>query len=309
MRKFLSLSLFLLVFLLLSFLPTVVKAQEVFEVDVVAQREVELSEVGGASESGITVEKTFQGKGTSEKDLTTPKESKSRLERVLESQEIKNVWPANFLKVAIRKAVAGGVGANMFVLILLFPLTAALVAFSRNILGVKGFGIFIPAVVSVAFLSTGVVVGVVLFMAILLAATLARKMLKKIRMQYYPRMAMLVWVVSMTVFGLLLLAPTLGIADLQQVGIFPILLFILLADPFIDAQIHRSMRTAMVMAVETIVLALIAFLVMQSVWVQDVVLLNPEVSVLAVLLINGLISRYKGLRLLEVWRFRKLLEK
>jgi len=128
----------------------------------------------------------------------------------------------NFFKVSIRQAVSKGVPPNMFVLILLFPLTAALVAFSRNVMGVKGFGIFIPAAVSVAFLSTGVVVGVILFLSILLAASLARKLISKARMQYFPRMAMMIWAVSLAVFGLLLISPLFGNwSSLQQVGYFP----------------------------------------------------------------------------------------
>ena len=240
-------------------------------------------------------------------NLTEPGETKSRLEQVLDGQMVEKTWPANFFKVAIRQAVDKGVSPNMFVLILLFPLTAALVAFSRNIMGVKGFGIFIPAAVSVAFLSTGVTVGVILFLSILLSASLARRLIRKVRMQYFPRMAMVVWAVSLAVFGLLLVSPWLGgWSSLKEIGIFPILLFVLLADPFIEAQIHKSIKTALVMAFETVVLALIAYLVMSSTWLQETVLLQPELAILSVMLVNYLISRYKGLRLLEMWRFRGL---
>jgi hypothetical protein len=241
--------------------------------------------------------------------LTEPEETKSRLEQVLDDQVVDKVWPFNFFKVAIRQAVAQGVPPNMFVLVLLFPLTAALVAFSRNVMGVKGFGIFIPAAVSVAFLSTGVVVGVTLFLSILLTASLARRLMRKIRMQYFPRMAMVIWAVSLAVFGLLLVSPGFSAwSNLQQSGIFPILLFVLLADPFIEAQIHKSSKVALVMAIETVILALIAYLVMSSMWLQETVLLQPEMAILSVMLVNYLISRYKGLRLLEMWRFREILK-
>ena len=241
--------------------------------------------------------------------LTEPEETKSRLEQVLDGQVVKKTWPFNFLKVAIRQAVGKGVPPNMFVLVLLFPLTAALVAFSRNVMGVKGFGIFMPAAVSVAFLSTGVKMGALLFVSILLTSSLARWLIRKMRMQYFPRMAMMIWAVSLAVFGLLLASPWLGGgSSLQQTGIFPILLFVLLADPFIEAQIHKSTKMALIMAVETVVLALIAFWVMSSVWLQETVLLQPELSIVLVMLVNYLISRYRGLRLLEIWRFKDILK-
>jgi hypothetical protein len=265
---------------------------------------VEVKEATEAAEPMMVVEPEKPKEKLTESERTKP-----RLEQVLDSQIVKKVWPFNFFKVAIRQAVSKGVPPNMFVLILLFPLTAALVAFSRNVMGVKGFGIFIPAAVSVAFLSTGVTVGVVLFLSILLTASLARWFIRKVRMQYFPRMAMMIWAVSLAVFGLLLISPWLsGGTGLQQAGIFPILLFVLLADPFIEAQIHKSTKTALVMAVETVILALIAYWVMSSLWLQEAVLLQPEMAILSVMLVNYLISRYKGLRLLEMWRFRSLLK-
>jgi hypothetical protein len=269
------------------------------------QSEVVMAEEATEAAEPITVLEVEKPK----EKLTEPEQTKSRLEEVLDGQIIEKTWPFNFLKVSVRQAVAKGVPPNMFVLILLFPLTAALVAFSRNVMGVKGFGIFIPAAVSVAFLSTGVVVGVILFLSILLAASLARKLISKARMQYFPRMAMMIWAVSLAVFGLLLVSPGFGDwSSLRQVGIFPILLFVLLADPFIDAQIHKSTKTALVMAVETVVLALIAYWVMSSVWLQETVLLQPGLAILSVMLVNYLISRYRGLRFLEMWRFRDILK-
>lgn len=265
--------------------------------------EISLDEATESAEMVVAVEPEKP-----KENLTKPEETKSRLEQVLDSQTVESVWPANFFKIPIRQAVQRGVPANMFVLILLFPLTAALVAFSRNVLGVKGFGMFMPATVAVAFLSTGVTMGVALFVAILLTATLARRVIHKVRMQYFPRMAMLIWAVSMSVFGLLLLSPWLGGVGFWQAGIFPILLFILLADPFIEAQIHKSLKVALVMAVETVILALIAYWLMQWMWLQETVLLQPEMAMVAVMLVNYLISRYKGLRVLEVWRFKNILK-
>ena len=119
----------------------------------------------------------------------------------------------------------------------------------------------------------------------------------------------MIWGVSMSVLGLLLLSPVVGLIDLKTVGIFQILLFVLLADPFIDAQIHKSMRTAMMMAIETVVLALLAFVILKSEWLQGMVLLQPEITMAGSLLVNFLIGRYKGLRLMEVYRFKSLWRK
>lgn len=232
-------------------------------------------------------------------------DSRSRIEVVLDNQTVSPVW-LNPLKAGIKNAINRGVSVNTIVLLLLFPLTAALVAFSRQVIGLNGFGIFIPALVSVAFLSTGILAGLVLFLAIVLAAVTGRFLIRKVRLPYLPRMAVLIWGIVMAVLVLLLFSPALSLERLVGLGIYPVLLFIMLAESNIEAQITRTWQTAALMTAETIAVAIVASLVMGTVAIQEWVLLNPEIAVLTILGLDFLIGSYKGLRLLEVWRFRKL---
>lgn len=242
-------------------------------------------------------------------DLTVPTKEKGRLERVLDSQQLTGWWGLNFLKIAIRNAVAQGVSPNTMVVLFLFPLVAALVAFSRQIIGISGFGVIMPTLLSVAFLSTGGLAGMILLLFILGAATISRNLVKKVRIPYLPRMAMIFWIVSMAIMILLIGSPSLGLARLIGVGIFPILLFVLLSETFVESQITRSLSTSLLMTAETVILALIGYKIMSAPWVQEQVLLHPETWVILILLADYMIGRYKGLRLMEVWRFRELIKK
>jgi hypothetical protein len=244
-----------------------------------------------------------------EVDLTAPSKEGDRLTKLMNGQKITGWWVKDTLKLAMRKAVSEGVSPNTLVLLFLFPLVAALVAFSRQVVGVSGFGMITPALLSVAFLSTGGLVGLILLVFILGVATLGRVMIKKIKVPYFPKLAILIWVVSIGVLLLLLMSPTIGLDRLMSVGIFPIMLFVLLAETFIEAQITRSLSTSLLMTLETIVLAFIAYKVMSAPWIQSRVILHPEVSVIGILALDLLIGKYKGLRLMEIWRFRKLLAK
>lgn len=261
--------------------------------------------VQSASEAGTLV----MDLNVKEADLTVPNEEKDRLKAVLKSQRVTGWWVFNSLKLAMRKAVADGVSPNTLVLLFLFPLVAALVAFSRQVVGVSGFGMIVPALLSVAFLSTGGLVGLVLLAFILLAAVLGRVAIKKIKVPYLPKLAILIWLISMAVLGLLIMSPLIGLERLLTVGIFPIMLFVLLAETFIEAQITRNFATSFGMTLETVVLAFIAYKVISNPGVQAQVLLQPEITVIVILLIDLLIGKYKGLRLSEIWRFRKLLSK
>ncbi len=241
-------------------------------------------------------------------DLTQPENSKSRLEKLLDENPVEGPVVINFLKLAIREAASRGVPPNTVVLLILFPLVAALIAGGRHIVGLQGFGIFTPAVISVAFLATGVTVGILLFVVIMLMATVGRVVMRKLHIPSLPRMALLLWFVSLGVLGLVLASPWLGLRTLMTVGIFPIVLLVLLAETFIDVQVTQSFRAALQMTFETFVLALVSFLVLSTQVLQEWVLLNPELSILLVAGINILIGRYTGLRLLERYRFRKLLK-
>jgi len=249
-----------------------------------------------ASQAGVTLDR--------EADLTVPGVEEDRLTNLMKTQKVKGWWVSNSLKLAMRKAVSDGVSPNTLVLLFLFPLVAALVAFSRQVVGVSGFGMIVPALLSVAFLSTGGLVGIVLLTFILLAATLGRVVIRKIKVPYLPKLAILIWLVSMAVLGLLIMSPLIGLERLSSVGIFPIMLFVLLAETF-----TRNFATSFGMTLETVILAFIAYKVMSAPWIQSQVLLQPEISVILILMIDLLIGKYKGLRLSEVWRFRKLLSR
>lgn len=213
----------------------------------------------------------------------------------------------NLLYVAINSAVERGVSEQTIAMLLLFPLVAALVAFSRQVIGLVGFGMLIPVLVTAAFLSTGVFAGLLLFLLVLGTATVARLVLKRIRIPYLPRLAMVVWSVSLVTLLILLVAPSLSIDKLASIGIFPILLMVMLAESFVETQITRTWSTAALMTAETLGIALLGYGIVTMPVVQNFALTNPFWTVLLTLLLDYLIGRYKGLRIMEVWRFRKIL--
>ena len=140
----------------------------------------------------------------------------------------------NFLQYGIAQAVDKGVSSDTIVLVLLFPLVTSLIAAGRHLLGFAGFGIFVPAMLAVAFLATGIKVGLILFALIYLTANVARKITQKLKLQYLPRMALLMWFISLGVLGVLLGAVNVEeVSSFSDASIFPILILMLLTENFI----------------------------------------------------------------------------
>jgi len=127
------------------------------------------------------------------------------------------------------------------------------------------------------------------------------------KIQYLPRMALLLWFVSLGVFAILFLSPFLNLNTIITLSIFPILILILLTESFIEIQIGKSMREAIGMTLETLMIALICSFVLQLDFLQKFVLIRPELTVIGVAILDTFMGKYTGLRLLEYKRFKRLI--
>lgn len=258
---------------------------------------------GEATPSAGIVERKVEEK----QDLTQPSsQAKNKLEQILLDHPVGTLSWNNFMRYAIEQAVKNGLPVNTVILIVLFPLVVAIVAASRHLIGVRGIGILTPALLSVAFLATGIWAGVGLFLVILLVATTGRILLRKLKLQYLPRMALLLWFVSAGVLSTLFAAAQFSLESLLTVGIFPILILMLLAETFIDIQVGRSATEAREIIFQTFILAMISSLLLAWEGVQRIVLLQPELVFVSVAVFDVILGKYTGLRLTEYLMYRRV---
>ncbi len=235
-------------------------------------------------------------------------ESVGPLEKLLNEQQLGSVY-VNPLKYAIRASVEAGVPANTIVLLLLVPLIAAFVASARHIVGIRGFGIFLPAALSVVFVAIGPIVGLILFLVIIFVSTAMRFVLRKakIKLLYLPRMAMMLLFVVFGVLLMLFTAPIIKRPEFANVSIFPVLVLVLLAEDFSKVQIGKSARVAINLTTETLILALLSYVILTLEPIQKFALLNPEILLTSVMLFDYAMGKFVGLRFAEYWRFRKII--
>lgn len=269
----------------------------------------ESSDIQGATASSTEVVNEVL-KPTPKPDLTESSvESVEPLKRILDSQIVGNALPFNPVKHAIRTAVAAGVPVNTLILLLLLPGVAALIAAARHLIGLRGFGIFLPAALAVTFVATGPLIGIGLFLVIVFVSTASRISMRryKIKLQYLPRMALILHFVVLGILAVLFTAPYLKIAGLTNVSIFPVLILVLLAEDFSRVQLGKSAKVAINLTTETLILALFSYVFLTLEAVQQFVLLNPEIYILGVAFVDLMLGRYVGLRFMELWRFRKLM--
>lgn len=201
-----------------------------------------------------------------------------------------------------------GVPQETVVLLLMLPIVATIIAFGRQVIGIKGFGIYTPLIISFAFLATGLKYGLVFFMTILIVGTLIRLLAKRFRLLYLPRMAIVLTTVALAILVLLLAGAYSGRVGLVAASIFAILIMITLVEKFIAAQIERGAREAIMLTSETLILSIISFWIISWSWLQNVVLLIPLWIILGSIIINIFLGKWTGLRLAEYFRFREVIK-
>jgi len=209
----------------------------------------------------------------------------------------------------IRFFMEQGVPFETVILILMLPIIATLIAFLRQVVGIKAFGIYTPLIITFAFLATnGLRYGVAIFLAVLLIGMLMRFILKPFRLLYLPRVAIMLTVVALLILVFLTFGGQLKRTGLASVSIFPILIMITLVEKFVAVQIEKGNRTALILALETLVISIIGFYIASSKILIQMIVGYPWIILLTIP-INVLIGRWTGLRISEYIRFKDVIKK
>ncbi|PJC47763.1 MAG: hypothetical protein CO034_01425 [Parcubacteria group bacterium CG_4_9_14_0_2_um_filter_35_11] len=208
----------------------------------------------------------------------------------------------------VQQIINFGVSEGTLALILMVPVVATFIAFSRQIIGIRGLGIYITLIIAYAFVATKLKYGLVIFLVVVITGSLVRLLLKKARLLYLPKMAIILTSVAFSIFLMFLLGSFLSIEGLQIISIFPILIMILMAERFVAVQIERGQKMAIFLTLETVVLAIISYYIINWSWLGQILLKYPLQSFLILFLFNFLLGKWTGLRLTEYFRFKELME-
>ncbi|MDD3735370.1 MAG: 7TM domain-containing protein [Candidatus Pacebacteria bacterium] len=211
------------------------------------------------------------------------------------------------MSTLISQLINFGVPVETLVLLLMVPITLTFIAFCRQVIGVRGFGIFPPLILTFAFVETKLKYGIVIFFVTIITGTVVRFLLRKLRITYLPRMAIILTFVSLSVFLVFFVGSYFNIGGLRVISIFPILVMILLCERFISAQMERGPRMAIILTVETLILAIISYFIIEWSWLQNILLSWPILSFVFAIIINFALGRWTGLRFSEYFRFKELL--
>jgi hypothetical protein len=201
-----------------------------------------------------------------------------------------------------------GVPLTTVVLLLMFPIIATMIAFLRQVIGIKAFGIYTPSIIIFAFFATGIKYGIVLFVSVILVGMIVRLLLKRFRILYLPRVAITLSIVSLAMLLMLVFGGSLQRTGLAAVSIFPLLIMITLVEKFIATQIEKGNKTAFYLALETLFIAIIGYYLLKWGMLVKIVVAYPWVILLTIP-INIVLGKWTGLRISEYLRFKEVFKK
>lgn len=222
----------------------------------------------------------------------------------------------NFMSYFVNYLIDSGIPANTVILILMLPVIATIVSFMKQIIGITTFGVYTPTIITLTFWILGLKVGLLTLLIMVLVGTGARFVLKRFRLLYIPKMAVVLTAVALAILAMLIISIRFNLFDAQffSLSIFPMLILSALTEKFVNIQTGKGFRQAIILTLETVLVSIIAYIAIggEFFWklkftaLQSFMLAYPEIIII-IIVINIFLGRWTGLRLLEYVRFREVL--
>lgn len=194
---------------------------------------------------------------------------------------------------------------RVYRVLLLVPVGAFLVVVLRNLIGITTLGTFMPVLVALAFRESEMLWGVVLFTIVVALGLAARFYLEHLKLLLVPRLAAVLTIVVLLMAVLSVVSNKLGLERGLSVALFPMVIMTMMIERLSIIWDERGAFEALKNGAGTLLTACLIYLVIRTQELQHLAFVFPEL-LLVLLALIVLLGRYRGYRLLELYRFRAL---
>ncbi|MEK7146004.1 MAG: PKD domain-containing protein [Patescibacteria group bacterium] len=214
--------------------------------------------------------------------------------------------PWTILPYMVSSMIDRGVPLSTLQLVFMLPVIVTVVAFTKQVIGLSTLGVYTPSILALSFIALDIKYGLFFLISLLTIGILTKTLLKRFRMLYIPRMAIVLTIVSLTIFFLLYVGSYFNISQIVGIAVFPMLMMSTLVEKFISLQTEQGLKSAIYLTAEAIGVAIVCTFIAEWVFLKTLILGHPEV-IFIFLLINIFLSQWTGLRLVEYVRFREII--
>jgi len=196
---------------------------------------------------------------------------------------------------------------SIFFGILLIPFGTVVLSFLRVLVGINTFGIFTPILLSLFFLETSLVFGLIFFFTVVVIGLMQRVLLDRFYILAVPRLSILLTIVILLYVSFAVIAESYGLLSVNNstLNYFPIVIITVFIERFSIYFIEEGAYNTIKTTLGTFTVSLICYFLLSVTWLKELIFNNPELIILAIGT-NLLIGNYKGYRLLEFFRFYQI---
>jgi hypothetical protein len=194
---------------------------------------------------------------------------------------------------------------SMFKLLLLLPLGAAVVVFMRVMIGLQTAGTFMPILISLAFLQTSLLPGLVSFISVVGIGLVLRSYLSRLNLLLVSRIATLIVLVIFVISALSIIGYQLGYSTGMTITFFPMIIIAWTIERMSILWEEDGPHEVLIQGGGSLLVAVIAYLLMQWPLLQHLTFNFPELNLVLLVLILAM-GQYTGYKLSELHRFRAM---
>lgn len=201
---------------------------------------------------------------------------------------------------------SSGISLATLGVILVIPIGALVTIIFRNVVGVQTFGTFLPALIAYAFLGTGLWWGMLIFFTIIAGGALIDFFVSKLKLLHTPRLTVIMLFVVAALLSFGVWGIRHGNTILAHLLFFPLAIHTITIERFFVVAQERGIKKSFIILGWSLVAVAFCYMVMSSLALQMIVVFFPE-TYLLVLAMAVYLGRWKGLRVAEFYRFRKII--
>jgi hypothetical protein len=197
---------------------------------------------------------------------------------------------------------------KVYSILLLVPLGVFVLVIMRNVIGIRTFGTFMPVLIALSFRETQLLAGLILFMILVTLGLVIRFYLERLKLLLVPRLASVLIIVILLMLLVSIISHNLGFESGLSVALFPMVIMTMTIERMSIVWEERGAMEAIYQGIGSLFTASIAFLIMSISLLEHFVTVFPEL-IFVLLAVTMLFGRYSGYRLLELFRFKTLVDK
>ena len=192
-------------------------------------------------------------------------------------------------------------------ILLLLPIAALIICFFRNVIGLRSFGTFAPALIGLAFHDLHSLPGILVFVAILLIGWLMRRVLDYYHLLQVPRVATMLTLIMVVLIAAVVVANVCGAPTTRYISLFPMIILCGMVERFWTLETEDSTSASFRTLFQTMLISTVIALILSCTELVQHMFRYPE-TLGFIMAAQLLIGRYTGYRLMELFRFRDFLK-